>query len=130
MRKFEVLTLLEGFPESALKGLLVFTMVREDLLDLLLLSVDFPVERVFVSQNGATSETAEAFQRVLNKYRGCNGGIQEKNCMNPNIRSFNVVSSEDNIGYAGSFNSGIKAMLEHSIPSDRMQLFSGDDTRF
>jgi hypothetical protein len=114
-------------PESALKALFVFTMVREDLLDLHLLSVDLPVEQVFVIQNGAKSERAEAFQRVLRKYKGCVVGIQGESCVNPNIRNFNILSSEDNLGYAGSFNTGIKAMLEHNMP---YAIFSGDDTRF
>jgi len=115
------------FPESGLNALFVFTLVREDLLDLHLLSIDFPVEQVFVIQNGAKPDAVDAFQRVLNRYQGCNGGIQEESCVNPNIRYFNVLSSEDNIGYAGAFNTGIKLMLEHNIP---YATFSGDDTRF
>jgi hypothetical protein len=67
------------------------------------------------------------FHRVLNRYRGCNDGIQEESCVNPNILNFNVLSSEDNLGYAGSFNTGIKVMLEHNI---LYAIFSGDDTRF
>ena len=114
-------------PESIIKALFVFTMVREDLLELHLLSIDFPVEQVFVIQNGAKSETFETFQTVLVKYKGCVVGIQEKSCVNPNIRNFNVLSSEENLGYAGSFNVGIKMMLEHIIP---YAIFSGDDTRF
>ena len=114
-------------PESALKALFVFTMVREDLLDLHLASIDFPVEQVFVIQNGVKSETSEMFQWILVKYKGCVAGIQEKSCVNPNIRNFNVLSSEENLGYAGSFNVGIKTMLEHNIP---YAVFSGDDTRF
>ena len=115
------------FPESCLKALFVFTLVREDLLDLHLRSIDFPVVQVFVIQNGAKPDKVDSFQRVLNMYRGCNVGIQEESCVNPNIRNLNVLSSEDNIGYAGSFNTGIKAMLEHNFT---YAIFSGDDTRF
>jgi hypothetical protein len=114
-------------PESALKALFVFTMVREDLLDLHLLSIDFPVEQVFVIQNVAKPDAVDVFQRVLNRYRGCKGGIQEESCVNPNIRNFVVLSNEENLGYAGSFNTGIKAMLEHNFIH---AIFSGDDTRF
>jgi len=116
-----------AIPESVLEAMFVFTMVREDLLDLHLLSIDFPVKQVFVIQNEAKSDPTEAFQRVLRKYKGCVVGIQGESCMNPNIRNFNVLSSEENLGYAGSFNLGIKTMLEHNIP---YAIFNGDDTRF
>jgi len=111
-------------PGNALEALLVFTLIREDLLDLHLLSIDFPVERVFIIQNGAKSE---AVQRVLNKYQGCNTKSQQGSCGNPYICNFVVLSGEENIGYAGSFNVGIKAMLKDNIQN---AIFSGDDTRF
>ena len=117
----------EVFPESALKALFVFTMVRDDLLDLHLKSIDFPVEQVFVIQNDAKPDAVDAYQKVFKRYQGCYGGTQEGICVNPNIRNLNVLSSENNIGYAGSFNTGIKAMLELDTP---YAIFSGDDTRF
>ncbi len=110
--------------ESSLEALFVFTLVRADLLDLHLLSIDFPVKRVFVIQNGAKSVQ---FQNVSNKYQGCNSEMQQRFCANHQICNFHVLSSEENIGYAGSFNAGIKLMLENKI---KYALFSGDDTRF
>ena len=111
-------------PDSALEALFVFTLIREDLLDLHLLSIDFPVEHVFIIQNGAKTE---ATQRVLNKYQGCNTKNRQGLCGNPYICNFVVRSSDENIGYAGSFNVGIKAMLQDNI---QYAIFSGDDTRF
>jgi len=114
-------------PESALEALFVFTLIREDLLDLHLLSIDFPVMRVFIIENGANSGKVEAVQEVLNKYQGCHTKSQQGSCVNPYICNLLVLSSEENIGYAGSFNVGIKAMLEHNI---QYAIFNGDDTRF
>ncbi len=111
-------------PDNALEALFVFSLIREDLLDLHLLSIDFPVEHVFIIQNGAKSQ---ATQRVLNKYQGCNTQSQQGICGNTYICNLVVLSSDENIGYAGSFNVGIKAMLKDNI---QYAIFSGDDTRF
>ena len=114
-------------PEVPIKALFVFTLVREDLLDLNLLSIDYPVDEVFVIRNGAKSGKSAAFQRVLDRYEGCVAGTRGRTCANLNIRSFEVLSSDDNLGYAGSFNLAIKVMLVHNLT---YAIFNGDDTRF
>jgi len=88
-----------------------------------LLSIDFPVERVFIIQNGAKPK---ATQSVLIKYQDCNSKSQQGSCGNPNICNF-VLLSREVIGFAGSFNVGIKVMLKDNI---QYAIFSGDDTRF
>ena len=114
-------------PESPIKALFVFTLVREDLLDLNLLSIDHPIENVFLIRNEAKSGRAAAFQMVLDKYEGCVAGAQGRSCANVNIRNFEVLSSDDNLGFAGSFNLAIKVMLSHNLT---YAIFNGDDTRF
>lgn len=55
------------------------------------------------------------------------GTIQSLLCANPHIRQLHVLTSARNVGFAGSVNTGIKAMVEYDLP---YAIFSGDDTRF
>jgi len=117
----------EVFPESILEALFVFTFVRQDLLELHLMSIDLPVKRVFVILNNPKPDVVEAFQMVLNKYQGCHHPVREDTCTNSNIRNLYILASEENVGYAGSYNIGIKLMIQLKI---QFAFFSGDDTRF
>ena len=72
-----------------------------------------------------SSETTQAFHRVFSKYQGCDVGKQ--GCMNSYIRNLKVLRSADNLGYAGSFNTGIKVRVAKNVSR---AIFSGDDVRF
>lgn len=148
----------------------VFTMVRYDLLDLHLQSIDHPTRHVFVVFNYADDQIKERTVAMLDKYKGCGGGgggdehehhrakarahatrdhhrrrhhneagtkhevdasgegtSQAPPCANPHVRQLHVLPSARNVGFAGSVNTGIKAMVEYNLP---YAVFSGDDTRF
>jgi len=110
------------------EALIVFTMIRHDLLDLHLASIDYPTAHVFVILNYASDGIKKTMLTVLEKYEKC-PGVSEfpQQCGNHNIRELHVLSSPQNIGFAGNCNTGIKAMMEFNL---RYAVFSGDDTRF
>jgi hypothetical protein len=108
-------------------ALIVFTMVRFDLLDLHLSSIDYPTKHVFVVFNYANEEIKTATFKILDKYKACEVKEPHRGCSNPNILELHVLTGPNNVGFAGSVNTGIKAMIEYNLP---YAIFSGDDTRF
>ena len=111
-------------------ALFVFTMVRTDLLDLHLSSIDFPAKHVFVVLNYETDAVKNSTLGMLEKYTKCGtrGAETPKEvCSNPNIKNIHLIATGSNVGFAGSVNLGIKAMKEYHFT---FTIFSGDDTRF
>ena len=110
------------------EALFVFTIIRHDLLDLHLASVDYPTDHVFVILNYASDDIKLKMLAVLKKYEKCPGTSERpQQCVNPNINELHVLSSPENIGFSGNCNTGIKAMIEFNL---KYAVFSGDDTRF
>ena len=116
---------IENSFEPAIPALVVFTMIRADLLELYLKSIDFRTDRLFVIVNHASERGKRELFAVLGEYKGC--GTAEERCRNTMIGEMHILTSVNNIGYAGSFNVGIKAMIQHNV---QYAIFNGDDTRF
>lgn len=106
---------------------IVLTMVRHDLLELHLKSIDYPVEHVFVILNYATENVKTQMLQVAERYQGCVTDRLMRQCNNPNIVNFHFLANSANVGVAGSMNIGIRAMVEYNLS---YTLFNGDDTRF
>ena len=112
------------------EAIFVFTLIRHDLLDSHLASIDHPTRHVFVILNYASETIKSNMLTVLDTYKNCSHTsklLKQRRCRNPNIKKLHVISSPHNIGFAGNCNMGFKAMLEFDIS---YALFSGDDTRF
>ena len=118
-------------PFETFEAMIVFTLIRHDLLDLHLASIDYPTNHVFVILNYKNDNIKNKMLSVLEKYEDChettNELFRDRRCRNPNIKTLLVLSHSNNIGFAGSCNVGIKAMIEHDLS---YAVFSGDDTRF
>lgn len=115
-----------GFTQ--IPALVVFSMIRDDLLDLHLASIDYKTRHVFVVVNYANDDRKQAIVNVVDQYTGCTlDTTSGENCKNLHIKEIHLLASSENIGYAGSFNAGMKAVVEHNL---QYAIFSGDDTRF
>lgn len=115
---------------SNFEAMFVFTIVRHDLLDLHLTSIDYPTDHVFVVLNYASETTKNNMVSVLKSYDNCSKTAllsRQGTCKNPNIKLLHILSSPGNIGFSGNCNTGLKAMMEFNL---NYALFSGDDTRF
>ena len=111
--------------DVSFKAIMVLTMIRSDLLDLHLASIDSPSGHVFVLLNYADEVVKRGMLNMISKYEGC--GKQNGFCSNPNILELHFLASPNNVGVSGSMNIGIKAMLEYEL---EYAAFCGDDTRF
>ena len=111
---------------NCLPALVVFSMVREDLLTMLLTSIDLVTEHVFVVCNFDTEEKKKAMSSVLNEFLGCEK-IDGSQCRNPNVRQLHVISNQENVGFSGSFNLALKAVLPYQVP---FVVFNNDDVKF
>ena len=67
-------------------ALVVFSLVREDLLDRFLSSIDMITEHVFVVCNFETQERKSAIMNVVEKYSDCLE-LRSTRCKNPNLRT-------------------------------------------
>mmetsp|Transcript_8472 Transcript_8472/g.35409 ORF Transcript_8472/g.35409 Transcript_8472/m.35409 type:complete len:769 (+) Transcript_8472:266-2572(+) len=111
---------------NCLPALVVFSLLREDLLALFLVSVDLVVGHVFVVCNFESQEKHAALVSVTRQFSEC-AEQDTSRCKNPNIRHLHVLSSTVNVGFSGSFNMAIQALLEYRFP---YVVFNNDDTRF
>lgn len=110
-------------------ALIVFTLIRHDLLALHLASVDTVTEHVFVVFNYADERIKNSTLSTLQAFAGCNQGkpVGTGSCRNGNIKHLHILGSMHNSGFSGSVNRGIKTMIEYNFD---YSFFSGDDTRF
>ena len=111
---------------NCLPALVVFSLLREDLLALFLASIDLVIGHVFVVCNFESQEKHTAMVSVAKQFSDC-AEQDTSRCKNPNIRHLRVLSSTENVGFSGSFNMAIKALLQYRFPH---VVFNNDDTRF
>ena len=111
---------------NCLPALVVFSLLREDLLAQFLASVDLVVGHVFVVCNFESQEKHAALVSAARQFSECAEQYTSR-CKNPNIRHLHVLSSAENVGFSGSFNIAIQALLEYRFP---YVVFNNDDTRF
>lgn len=111
---------------NCLPAIVVFSMIREDLLASFLASIDLVTAHVFVVCNFESPESHEALSSVANAFSNCIDPAAPR-CKNPNIRTLHILSSTENVGFSGSFNMAIKTLLQYRFP---YVVFNNDDTRF
>lgn len=109
-----------------IEAVVVLTLVRFDLLDLHLASIDHPVKHVFVVHNYVSEDIKTDTLSIVGRYRDC-GNLTKVFCANPNITQLSLLASPYNLGFSGSVNLGIKAVMHYNLA---YAFFSGDDTRF
>mmetsp|Transcript_12742 Transcript_12742/g.53925 ORF Transcript_12742/g.53925 Transcript_12742/m.53925 type:complete len:409 (-) Transcript_12742:309-1535(-) len=119
---------------SSIEAMIIFSMIRFDLLVQHLSSIDFPVEKVFIIHNYATEKSKVNTISQLDRYRYCNnlkGFLDQvsivEGCENANIRSLDVLTTAHNVGFSGSVNFGIKLMMAFKF---RYAFFNSDDIRY
>lgn len=113
--------------KHAVEAAVVFSMVRFDLLEQHLASIDHPVRQLFVVHNYATENTKSSTISITDRYSGCPNSNKSSTCLNPNIAHLSLLASPHNLGFSGSMNLGIKAVMYFNLA---YAFFSGDDTRF
>lgn len=111
---------------NCLPALVVFSLLRDDLLSAFLASIDTVTANVIVICNYDSAEKHASLLKITEEYSECLI-IGSLRCKNPNIRHLHVVSSRENLGFSGSFNKALKLLLSHSIP---YAIFNNDDTIF
>ena len=115
-------------PNDNFEALIILTLIRHDLLDLQLRSIDHPVDHVFVVMNYASEGAKQQTVNTLKNYEHCgNMSITNTSCVNRNINELVLLAKPVNVGVSGSMNVGLKAMIEFNL---RYAIFNGDDTRF
>lgn len=111
-----------------IEAVIVFTLVRYDLLDLHLASIDHPVKQLFVIHNYASEDVKISTLSIVDRYRHCGNYTNDINtCANANIVQLSFLACPQNLGFSGSVNLGIKAVMNYNLA---YAFFSGDDTRF
>ena len=107
-------------------AIVVFSLIRVDLLTSLLASIDVVTNYVFVVCNFNSQVQHGDLLRAVSKYSNCSSnGVT--GCDNPNIRYLHVLKNVQNVGFAGSFNLALKVLLDFRFP---YVLFNNDDTIF
>ena len=107
-------------------AIVVFSLVRDDLLSTFLASIDLVTDHVFVIINSLNEGRHQTLQSTASRFDECNTQHSAK-CANPNIRHFHILSSAENIGFAGSYNLALRALIDYRFP---YVLFNNDDTKF
>lgn len=78
-----------------------------------------------------TKKVTKKTLAVVKKYMNCTSDHSEHStpsgCENPKIMNFHILSTPHNVGFSGSCNMAIKAMMQFDL---RYAMFSGDDIRF
>ena len=111
---------------NCLPAIVVFSLVRDDLLASFLSSIDVVTEQVFVVCNYLDHNLRDNLLRTVVKFSNCSTP-ETTRCLNPNIRQLRILSSDENVGFAGSFNLALKCLLDNQIP---YALFNNDDVTF
>lgn len=112
---------------EVVEAIVVFTLIRFDLLDLHLASIDHPVKQVFIVHNYATDDIKSSTLSIVGRYSNCANQTKTQTCANPKIAKLSLLASPHNLGFSGSMNLGIKAVMHYDVS---YAFFSGDDTRF
>jgi GT2 family glycosyltransferase len=124
------------FIDLTVESVAVFAFARPDLIRYHLESIDHDVKQVFVVLNNFSEEVTFQMREVLSLFdcRQLNsfdlGDPQNGKfgCLNPFINELTLLENdENNVGFAGSFNTVAKIMLQNSI---QYTIISNDDTRF
>ena len=113
---------------NCMPAIVVFSLIRVDLLTAFLSSIDLVTEHVFAVCNFASEEGHGEMLKAVDRFSNCSSSDTETmSCENPNIRRVHVIASVENVGFAGSFNLVLKSLLGFRFP---FVLFNNDDTRF
>ena len=124
------------FVDLTLESVTVFAFVRPDLIRYHLESIDHNVKQVFVVLNKFSEEVTFQMREVLslfdcrqlNSFDLSDPRNGKFGCLNPLINKLTLLENDEyNVGFAGSFNTIAKIMLQNSI---QYTIVSNDDTRF